>query len=88
MGTRTLARPAVRERPLNPVAAWGAVALFVLVSWSLSYIARQPGVQVGDAPTLLGDFALEGLLLSTAWLGAILAATVAALSGLIVIRER
>jgi hypothetical protein len=71
---------------LSPQAVAAIGVAFVLL-WSLTYLVRQPGVAgVAAQPfSLLGNFALEGIALSLAWLGLLVSACVALLRGAIVI---
>jgi hypothetical protein len=69
-GRRPAAPAAVRVR----VTAWSLAAGSLLILWSLAYLARQQlplGVAVASP---LGDFALEGVALALAWLGAMITA--------------
>ena len=65
------------------IAAFGVA--FVLL-WSLTYLVRQPGVAdvTGQPFSLLGNFALEGIALSLAWLSLLVSGCVALLRGAVV----
>jgi len=79
------------ERPrasaLSGVAGYAALAIAVVVFWSLTYLMRQPGVAIATAQpfSLIGNFALEGAMLAIAWLGLVVVACVAVLRGHVVI---
>src|SRR6266542_2805832 len=71
-------------------AVWYWSSAFAVVVWSVSYLVRQPGAAGTTlAPPFspVGDFALEGMLLALAWLGLLLAACLALLSGAAHVRE-
>jgi hypothetical protein len=90
--TRSALQPRVacapRREPFSfsPQAVAACGVAFVLL-WSLTYLVRQPGAaDVAAQPfSLLGNFALEGIALSLAWLGLLVSACVALLRGAIVI---
>ena len=79
---------APRREPvsLSPQAVAACGVAFVLL-WSLTYLVRQPGgADIGAPPfSLLGNFALEGVALSLAWLSLLVSGCVALLRGAIVI---
>jgi hypothetical protein len=56
------------------VGPWAVAAGGTLVLWSLTYLARQAPPAGGVVASPLGDFALEGVALALAWLGAVLTA--------------
>lgn len=85
-GIRVAARVArpVAEREDSQAAAWYWAGAVAVVIWSVSYLVRQPGVAttvLAQPFSPVGDFALEGMLLALAWLGLILVACIALLSG-------
>ncbi len=78
------------ERDRSRAAVWYWSSAFAVVVWSVSYLVRQPGAAGTTlAPPFspVGDFALEGMLLALAWLGLLLAACLALLSGAAHVRE-
>jgi hypothetical protein len=64
--------------------AWAIAALLV---WSASYLLRHPGPAALEPPSPFGSFAIEGVVLALAWLGAWLGAGALILSGAVVLRE-
>ena len=74
---RVACAPRREAASLSPQAAAAFGVAFVLL-WSLTYLVRQPGVaDVAAQPfSLLGNFALEGIALSLAWLGLLVSACV------------
>ncbi len=87
------ARPAVRESAAeqSSAAAWFWAVSLAVVIWSVSYLIRQPGVATSTLAmpfSPVGDFALEGMLLALCWLGVLVAACLAVLSGAARIVER
>jgi len=76
-----------RDSALSGVAGYAAMAVAVVVFWSLTYLMRQPGVAVAAAQpfSLVGNFALEGAMLALAWLGLVVVACLAVLRGDVVI---
>jgi hypothetical protein len=60
------------------------------VAWSLSYLIRQPGAgatTLAEPFSLVGSFALEGMLLALGWLALLVVACLAILSGVAVIED-
>ena len=67
-------------------AALALAALGVLLLWSVSYLARQAGIDtVSPAVTLRA--AVEGMALAVAWLAALVGACTAVLTGAVVLRQ-
>ena len=84
MQTANRAVPCVEERERSQAAAWYWTVALAVVIWSVSYLVRQPGVattSMAQPFSPVGDFAFEGMLLALAWLGLILAACIALLTG-------
>ena len=65
----------------------GLLALLGLLTWSAAYLVRQPGPSMAAAPSLFGDFALEGMALALAWIAALVAACLAVLARAVELRE-
>jgi len=84
---RTAAAGRPREAALSGVAGYAAMAVAVVIFWSLTYLMRQPGAAVAAAQpfSLIGNFALEGAMLAMAWLGLVVVACLAVLRGNVVI---
>ena len=86
---RATARVHAEEQ--SQAAAWFGAAALAVVIWSVSYLIRQPGVvttTLAQPFSPVGDFALEGMLLALAWLGVLVAACLAVLTGAARIEER
>jgi hypothetical protein len=64
--------------------AWAVATLLV---WSASYLLRHPGPAALEPPSPFGSFAIEGVVLALAWLGAWLGAGALILSGAVVLRD-
>jgi hypothetical protein len=65
---QSTATPEANGEDTSHFGIWAAALVGAVALWSLSYIARQPGVAATAAPSLVGDFAMEGMALSLAWL--------------------
>jgi len=77
-------RETVREEERSRAAVWFWAATAMVIVWSLSYLLRQPGAgaRVLIEPfSPFGNFAIEGMLLSMMWLGVLLTACLALLTG-------
>jgi hypothetical protein len=72
------------EEERSQAAVWFWSVTFAVIVWSVSYLLRQPGVAGSalDEPfSFLGNFALEGMVLALAWLGVLVTACLAVLTG-------
>src|SRR5688500_8315250 len=88
VGARAIDRP--RTEAQSKAAAWFWSTALTIVLWSVSYLARQPGVATSALSlpfSPLGDFALEGALLALGWLALLAAACLAVLTGAARIEE-
>ena len=74
-------------RPASRAMVVLASAAAVMLLWTLSYVLRPPA-GVMDAPDAYARYALEGMALALVWLGAILGACAAVLTGLVAVRGR
>ena len=93
VAARPTAREAARVAPAeqSSAAAWFWAVSLAVVVWSVSYLIRQPGVATSALShpfSPVGDFALEGMLLALSWLGVLVAACLAVLTGAARIVER
>lgn len=89
VGARAINR--TRAEALPKAAAWFWFATVAIILWSVSYLARQPGVATSALSlpfSPLGDFALEGAMLALGWLAVLAAACLAVLTGAARIEER
>jgi hypothetical protein len=73
-----------RAEAHSRAAAWFWGATLTVIVWSVSYLLRQPGVAANSMVepfSLLGSFAVEGMVLALVWLGLLATACLALLSG-------
>ncbi|HEX2033548.1 MAG TPA: hypothetical protein VHS99_05130 [Chloroflexota bacterium] len=82
--TVAVGRPLGRTR--SGAATWLAVSFALLVCWSLSYVLRQAVPYPLEPGSIVGNFALEGILLSLTWLGGMITLCLAMLSGAVAVR--
>jgi hypothetical protein len=75
-------------RTANRAAVLLSSAAGVVLLWTLSYLLRQPGGSVMDAPGEYARYAVEGMALASVWLAAIAGGCIAALTGLVSVRVR
>ena len=64
-----------------------ATLLAGLALWSISYLIRQPGLAMVEPPSLVGNFAVEGMLLALGWLAAFVAGAAAVATGIVAFQE-
>ncbi|MBI3974400.1 MAG: hypothetical protein HY332_24230 [Chloroflexi bacterium] len=74
-----------RTGTISRANAWIGATAAVLLAWSISYLMRQPGIDVATPPSPFGNFALEGLLLSLVWLATIAGAGLSLLAGVVTV---
>ena len=82
---------AERAEEKSQAAAWFWSVTLAVIVWSLSYLLRQPGVagsSLVEPFSPVGNFAIEGMVLALAWLGVLVTACLAVLTGAARIEDR